>query len=82
MATVGIASIVYVMAQRDDRLDQLVRDLAELDPADQARVVAEAARLRKATTKASRLVLPVLHGGSQWVGGELSREALYGDDGR
>lgn len=70
------------MAQRDDRIDQLVRELAKLDPADQARVVAGATRLRKATTRANRLVLPVLGGGSKWVGGDLRREALYGDDGR
>lgn len=26
--------------------------------------------------------LPTLEGGSRWVGGDLSREDLYGDDGR
>lgn len=44
--------IVHRMAQRDDRIDQLVRELAKLDPAAQARVVAGATRLRKASTRA------------------------------
>lgn len=70
------------MAQSNDRIEELVRELAQLDAADQARVVARAGRLRKASTKASELSIPVLRGGRVWVGGDLRRESLYGDDGR
>jgi hypothetical protein len=70
------------MAQSNEHLDALVRELAELNPAEQAQVVARAAQLRKTKAKVSRLVVPVLRGGAQWLGGDLSREAIYNDDGR
>lgn len=70
------------MAQSNDQVERLVRELAQLDPKDQARVVADAARLRRKATARPRLVIPTLRGGSQWVGGTLVREELYGDDGR
>jgi len=70
------------MAQSNEHLDALVRELAELDPAEQAQVVARAAQLRKTKARANRLVIPVLRGGTQWLGGDLNRETLYGDDGR
>jgi hypothetical protein len=70
------------MAQSNEHLDALVRELAELNPAEQAQVVARAAQLRKTKAKVSRLVIPVLRGGTQWLGGDLSRETIYNDDGR
>lgn len=70
------------MAQSNEHLEALVRELAELNPAEEEQVVARAARLRKTKARGSRLVIPVLSGGSQWVGGDLGREGIYGDDGR
>jgi hypothetical protein len=70
------------MAQSNDHLERLVRELAQLDPADQARVVAGVARLRHESVLQGKLVIPVLRGGSQWLGDNLNRESLYGDDGR
>lgn len=70
------------MAQHSEELERLVRELAQLDPVEQARVVAGAARLRRIAEGAGKFVLPTLQGGSEWIGGDLSREALYGGDGR
>jgi len=70
------------MAQdvRDKRhLERLVRELAELTPEDRAHVVSEAARRQLRRAKFSA---PILRGGTGWVGGELRREELYGDDDR
>jgi hypothetical protein len=69
------------LAQSNDHLERLVRELAELDPDDQARVVA-GARMRRESLLRGKLVIPTLRGGSQWTGGDLNRENLYGDDGR
>jgi len=70
------------MAQSSEHLEQLVTELAQLDSADQSRVVARAARLRMRTERASKLTIPILRGGSKWIGGDVGREAIYGDDGR
>jgi hypothetical protein len=69
------------MAHDAQRLDRLVRELAELAPDDRARVVAEAARLRRTEPKRP-FSAPTLTGGAAWVGGDLRREHLYDDDGR
>ncbi len=70
------------MAQRSEELERLVRELAQLDPVDQARVIADAIQRSRSPTRIGRFVLPKLRGGSDWVGGDLSRETLYGGDGR
>jgi hypothetical protein len=62
-----------------DHLERLIRELAELTPKERAHVVAEAARRQLPRIKLS---VPILKGGTGWVGGELRREELYGDDGR
>ena len=68
---------------RDIRhLERLVRELAELAPKDRAQVVAKAAQRRRRQPQGARFSVPVLKGGTAWVGGELRREELYGDDGR
>jgi len=68
------------MAQHSEQLERLVGELAQLDPVDQARVIAGAAQLRRGETGSGKFVPPTLQGGSEWIGGELSREALYGGD--
>ncbi len=70
------------MAKSNEQLEQLVRELAQLDSTEQSRVVAGAARLRMRTEKAQNLTIPILRGGSKWIGGDVAREEMYDDDGR
>ena len=65
----------------NEHLDQLARELASLTREERATVIARAARLGEAQTP-RRFVAPKLSGGTKWIGGELGREQLYGDDGR
>lgn len=70
------------MATDPKHLERLVRELAELAPAERARLVAEAARRARKLPEAATFRRPILRGGTGWVGGDLRREDLYGDDGR
>jgi hypothetical protein len=70
------------MASDPKDLERLARELAELEPVERARIVAEAARRAKTVREKSRFRRPTLAGGDEWVGGGLSREELYSDDGR
>jgi hypothetical protein len=67
---------------RDPRdLRRLAQELAALSPEERAQVIADATRARlRPLPKGFRP--PVLSGGTQWIGGDLRREDLYGDDGR
>jgi hypothetical protein len=68
---------------RDMRhLERLVRELAELAPEERVRVVAEAAQRGRPQAPRAKFSVPILKGGTAWVGGELRREELYCDDGR
>ena len=70
------------MASRSsEHLDQLARELASLTREERAKVLARAERLGEPQTS-RRFVAPKLSGGTKWIGGELGRERLYGDDGR
>jgi hypothetical protein len=44
--------------------------------------MAEAARRAKKLQADSHFQRPTLVGGGEWTGGGLSREEIYGDDGR
>lgn len=70
------------MAADPKNLERLVGELAELDPAERARLVAEARRRAKSLSPQSVFRRPTLTGGNVWVGGALRRDDLYGDDGR
>ena len=70
------------MATDPERLERLVQELAELTPAERARLVTEAARRARNLLKGTALHRPTLSGGTRWMGGDLRRETLYGDDGR
>lgn len=63
-------------------LQRLAQELAQLEPSERARVIADAARHRRLEPGAVMASIPVLKGGTKWVGGDLRREELYGDDGR
>ena len=70
------------MASRSsEQLEHLAQELAKLTREDRAKVLADAARLC-APAKPGKFSIPKLTGGTGWVGGELRREQLYGDDGR
>lgn len=68
-------------ARSSEHLDHLARELASLTREDRAKVLARAASLGQCRTP-RKFVAPKLSGGTQWIGGELDREYLYGDDGR
>ena len=70
------------MAQHSEQVERLARELAQLDWVDQARVIAGAERLRREALVDRKFEIPILHGGRRWIGGDLSREAIYSDDGR
>lgn len=70
------------MAHDAQRLDRLVRELVELAPEEREHVFSEAERRGRAEPRKTRFVAPKLTGGTAWVGGDLRREDLYGDDGR
>lgn len=67
---------------RDARdLRRLAQELAALSPEERARVIADATRARLRPLPKG-FTPPVLSGGARWIGGDLRREDLYGDDGR
>lgn len=63
-------------------LQRLVQELATLEPSERARVVADAARHTRPEPRSVSLTIPVLKGGTAWIGGDQRREELYGHDGR
>lgn len=68
---------------RDARdLHRLAQELAALTPEERDRVLAEAAQGEALRPPPRSFSPPVLSGGGVWVGGDLRRESLYGDDGR
>jgi hypothetical protein len=70
------------MARDVKDLQRLVKELAALSPEERARVIADAMRAGRFHSPAKGWSPPVLSGGTHWDGGSLSREELYGDDGR
>jgi hypothetical protein len=74
---------IFAMARKPEDLSRLARELAALTPEERAQVLAEVERHRqKFRPLPQDFTPPVLEGGTEWVGGSLSREELYGDDGR
>ncbi|MEZ4300213.1 MAG: hypothetical protein R3B70_35025 [Polyangiaceae bacterium] len=70
------------MAHDAHHLERLVRELAELAPEEREHVVSEVERLQAVESTKARFVVPKLKGGTAWIGGDLRREDLYGDEGR
>jgi hypothetical protein len=71
------------MARKPEDLSRLARELAALTPEERAQVLADVERQQgKFRPLPLDFQPPVLEGGSEWVGGSLSRDELYGDDGR
>lgn len=67
---------------RDARLRRLAQELASLTPEERARVLAEVTRFDRLHPPPRGFKRPLLTGGTRWVGGDLRRQDLYGDDGR
>ena len=78
----GRRGIVPVMATDPNHLERLVQELAQLGPAERARVMAEATRRANTLRGKQSFRRPTLSGGIAWIGREQTREELYGDDGR
>jgi len=75
-------AILLVMASRSsEHLAHLAQELAQLTREDRAKVLADAARL-SGLRDHGKFIRPRLTGGTVWVGGDLTREQFYGDDGR
>jgi hypothetical protein len=71
------------MARKPEDLSRLARELAALPSEERAQVLAKVERHRQKFRPLPRdFMPPVLEGGTEWVGGSLSRDELYGDDGR
>ncbi len=70
------------MARTAEDLHRLAQELAALTPEERAHVIADAARRERLRPLPKDFVPPALKGGVRWVGGDLRRETLYGDDGR
>jgi hypothetical protein len=69
---------------RDPRdLKRLAEELASLSPEDRARVMAEIRHRHGARPLPKGFRPPLLKAsGGRWIGGDLRRGSLYGDDGR
>jgi len=67
---------------RDHRdLRRLAEELAALSPEEREKVIADATRGTRLPPPPIDFKPPLIKGGT-WVGGDLRRESIYGDDGR
>ena len=75
---------IFTAMARDPRdLKRLAEELASLSPEDRARVMAEIRHRHAARPLPKSFRPPLLKAsGGRWIGGDLRRESLYGDDGR
>jgi len=70
------------MSRSPQDLRRLADELASLSPEERARLFSEASRRERLRPPPPEFAPPVLTGGTRWLGGNLRREDLYGDDGR
>lgn len=70
------------MARSPRDLRRLIEELAALSPEERARVIDQATKVERFRPLPKGFALPVLKGGTRWIGGDLRREDLYDDDGR
>ncbi len=72
-----------VMARDPRDLKRLAAELAALTPEERALVLAEVRQHHAPRPLPKDFRPPVLKAsGGRWIGGDLRRESLYGDDGR
>ena len=70
------------MARDPRELDRLAAELAALTPEERDRVLVAASQRGRFRPLPRDFSPPLLRGGTDWIGGSLSREEMYGDDGR
>jgi len=70
------------MSKDAKELERLAKELADLTPDERAKVIAAATQADRFHPFPKGWKPPVLAGGTHWDGGPLTREDLYGDDGR
>lgn len=70
------------MARTPRDLRRLIEELAALSAQERARVIDQATKAQRFRPLPKDFALPVLKGGTRWIGGDLRREELYDDDGR
>jgi hypothetical protein len=70
------------MARHRRDLVQLTKALAELSPEERNLVIASAGRRAQLHAPPPGFEPPRLEGGDAWVGGDLTRDEIYGDHGR
>jgi hypothetical protein len=69
------------MARTKD-LQRLVQELSQLDASERSSVMADVARRAHPDPRSTAFSIPLVKGGTEWIGGDLRREELYDDDGR
>ncbi|HEY3449773.1 MAG TPA: hypothetical protein VGK67_25690 [Myxococcales bacterium] len=70
------------MSKDAKELERLAKELADLTPEERATVISAATQADRFRPFPQGWKPPVLAGGTHWDGGPLTREDLYGDDGR
>lgn len=70
------------MSTDPKELERLAMELAALSAEERAKVIAVATQASRFRPFPRDWKPPVLSGGTHWDAGPLSREDLYGDDGR
>ncbi len=70
------------MARSRKELQKLAEEFAALSREERARVLALASQRESPRPPPAGFHVPLLSGGTAWVGGTLRREDLYGADGR
>lgn len=61
-------------------LRRLAQELAALTPEDRARVLSEAMLRDRLRPPSRDFTPPLLSGGTRWIGGDLRRQRLFGED--
>lgn len=69
------------MADDPRDLRRLIEKLAALLPEERARVIGQASTPERFRPLPKDFSLPVVRGGTRWIGGDLRRKDLYNDDG-
>ncbi len=70
------------MARDPLELRRLIEERAALSPDERACVIDQATKAERFRPLPRNFALPVLEGGTRWIGGDLRREDLSDDDGR
>jgi hypothetical protein len=70
------------MARSRKELQRLAEEIAALSREERDRVFALASQRESLQPPSAGFTVPLLSGGTAWIGGAIRREELYGADGR